>query len=238
MLSVDGDPHMVLANEVPNVIKRVQAYAAYNGSVAPEARLAGVQFDVEPYLLPESTLPSAQRDERYLAMAHALKIAAGGLPLEFVVPFWRGAKHELLDGLASYADALTVMDYRTDPGQVYDFAVPFLDWAEAHGKGVRIALEAGAIDPEVQRRYARIGAGEAGDLQALHVGGRTVLALLRAPSAAPDAHLYRLQSTRNIDGGATTFHRDKAALLRLLPPMEADFGAWEAFRGMAVHELR
>jgi CheY-like chemotaxis protein len=155
-------------------------------------------------------------------------------------PFWWGSHRELLDGLAACADTLTVMDYRTDPGQVHDFAVPFLDWAEARGKGVRIALEAGAIDPEVQRRYARIGsgAGEAGDLQALDIQGRTVLALLRAPVAAPDARLYRLQSTRDIDGSATTFHRDKAALLRLLPQMEADFGAWDGFRGMAVHELR
>ena len=242
VLSVDGDPHMVLENEIPNVVKRVQAYAAYNGSVAPEARLAGVQFDVEPYLLPESTLPSARRDERYLAMAHALKDAAAGLPLEFVVPFWWGSHRELLEGLAAYADVLSVMDYRTDRGQVYDFAVPFLDWAEAHGKGVRIALEAGAIDPEVQRRYVRIGAGEAGELQALDIKGRTVLALLRAavsaPMSAPDARLYRLQSTRDIDGSATTFHRDKAALLRLLPQVEADFGAWNGFTGMAVHELR
>jgi hypothetical protein len=242
VLSVDGDPHMVLENEIPNVVRRVQAYAAYNASVAPEARLAGVQFDVEPYLLPESTLPSARRDERYLAMARALKDAAGGLPLEFVAPFWWGSHRELLDGLAAYADMLTVMDYRTDPGQVYDFAAPFLDWAEAHGKGVRIALEAGAIDPEVQRRYARADAGEAGELQALDVKGRTVLALLRAPvsapMSAPDARLYRLQSTRDIDGSATTFHRDKAALGPLLPRLEADFGAWEAFRGMAVHELR
>jgi hypothetical protein len=240
VLSVDGDPHMVLENEVPNVVRRVQAYAAYNGSAAPEARLAGVQFDVEPYLLPESTLPSARRDERYLAMAHALRIAAAGLPLEFVVPFWWGSRRELLDGLASYADVLSVMDYRTDPGQIYDFAVPFLDWAEAHGKGVRIALEAGAIDPEVQRRYVLIGsgAGEAGELQALDAGGRTVLALLRAPVAAPDTKLYRLQSTRDIDGSATTFHRDKAALVRLLPQLEADFGAWNGFSGMAAHELR
>jgi hypothetical protein len=242
VLSVDGDPHMVLETEIPNVVKRVQAYAAYNAGVAPEARLAGAQFDVEPYLLPASALPADRRDERYLAMAHALKDAAGGLPLEFVAPFWWGSHRALLDGLAAYADALTVMDYRTDPGQVYDFAVPFLDWAEAHGKGVRIALEAGAIDPEVQRRYARSGAGEAGELQALDVGGRTVLALLRAPVSAPvsapDTRLYRLQSTRDIDGSATTFHRDKAALGPLLPRMEASFGAWDAFRGMAVHELR
>jgi hypothetical protein len=138
--SVDGDPHMVLTDEVPNMVKRVQAYAAYNAQVAPEARLAGIQFDVEPYLLPDAVLPP--------------------------------------------------------------------------------------------------GAGEAGDLRLVDVDGRQVLVLLRAPVAAPEAQLYRLQSTREIDGSATPFHRDKAPLLRLLPQLEADFGTWDGFAGMAVHELR
>jgi hypothetical protein len=48
-----------------------------------------------------------------------------------------------------------------------------------------------------------------------------------------------LQSTREIDGSATTFHRDKPGLLRLLPGLETDFSAWGgAFGGIALHELR
>jgi hypothetical protein len=48
-----------------------------------------------------------------------------------------------------------------------------------------------------------------------------------------------LQSTREIDGSATTFHKDKPAMLRLLPALESDFSAWGgAFGGMALHELR
>jgi hypothetical protein len=103
---------------------------------------------------------------------------------------------------------------------------------------VRIALEAGPIAPAVQRRYTRVAEGEAGDLQLLDFSGRQVLVLLRAPLAASGAPLYRLASTRAIDGSATTFQRDKAALERLLPLLEADFGAWDGFGGMAVHEYR
>jgi hypothetical protein len=236
--SVDGDPRMVLAEELPAAVRRARAYAAYNQAAAPDARLAGMQFDVEPYLLPEATLAAAERDARYLAMAQALKAAAGPLRLEFVVPFWWGGKGALLDRLAAAADSLAVMDYRTDPGQVYDAAVPFLDWAAVHGKQVRIALEAGPIAPRTQRRYVRAAAGEPGDLQVLEIGGRRVLALLGAPASAPDALVYRLQSTREIDGSATTFHQDKAALSRLLPRLESDFGAWDGFGGIAVHEYR
>ena len=242
--AVDGDPHMVLAAEVAGVARRVHAYAAYNAAQPPAARLRGVQFDVEPYLLPDNVLPPGRRDAAYVDMARALKAAAGdALRLEFVVPFWWGRNTALLDALAPYADALAVMDYRTDRDQIVEFAIPFLDWATAHGRRARIALEAGNIDPEIQRRYVK-AAGAPGDLQAVDIGGRRVLALLRAPLAAAGAgagagaELYRLQSTRAIDGSATTFHKDKAALLRQLPGLETTFGAWEGFGGIAVHELR
>jgi hypothetical protein len=175
-------------------------------------------------------------------MARALKEAAsagGTLKLEFVVPFWWGSKTALLEGLAPFADALAVMDYRTDPGQIADFAQPFLDWAQAHGRRARIALEAGPIDPETQRRYTRAAAGEAGELLDVELDGRRVLLLCAPLAAAPDgARLYRLAGSRVIDGSATTFHADKAALLRLLPRLEAEFGAWDAFGGIAIHELR
>lgn len=245
VLSVDGDPHMVLPEQQPALARMVRAYTSYNAGVDPAARLAGLQFDVEPYLLPdyqplERGAGKIDWDARYLAMARTLREAAGGLHLELVVPFWWDGRTALLDGLAPLVDTLAVMDYRTDPAQVLEFAMPFLDWGARHGRQVRIALEAGEIAAETQRRYARAQAGEAADLLRLKAGGRQVLALLREPVvAAADAEAFRLQSTREIDGSATTFHKDKPALLRLLPTLEADFGAWDgAFGGIALHELR
>jgi hypothetical protein len=252
VLSVDGDPHMVLPDRQPALARMVRAYASYNASVEPAARLAGLQFDVEPYLLPEYSSGAGRIDwdARYLAMARTLREAAGSLRLELVVPFWWDGKTALLDGLAPLVDALAVMDYRTDRGQVTEFAIPFLDWASRHGRQVRIALEAGEIAPETQRRYVRADAKEAANLLRVKIGNQQVLALLREPVAGTpvggtsvagtaDAQGFRLQSTREIDGSATTFHKDKPALLRLLPVLENDFGAWgDAFGGMALHELR
>jgi hypothetical protein len=241
VLSVDGDPHMVLPGEQAALARMVRAYAAYNAGAAPEARLAGLQFDVEPYLLPEYGAGKTDWDARYLAMAHTLRDAAGSLRLELVVPFWWDGKTALLERLAPLVDALAVMDYRTDPAQVLGFAVPFLDWGARHGRQVRIALEAGPITAETQRRYVRAAAAEPADLLRLQIGGQQVLALLSEPVAgvAADIARFRLQSTRDIDGSATTFHRDKRGLLRLLPGLESDFSAWDsAFGGIALHELR
>jgi hypothetical protein len=242
VLSVDGDPHMVLPERQAALARMVHAYAAYNAGVQPDARLAGLQFDVEPYLLPEYGASAVDWDARYLAMARTLRDAAGALRLELVLPFWWDGRTALLDGLAPLVDGLAVMDYRTDPAQITRFAIPFLDWGARHGRQVRIALEAGPIAAETQRRYVRNEAGEAASLLHLRLNGQQVLAVLREPLAITDTQAggaFRLQSTREIDGGATTFHHDKAALLRLLPALESDFSAWDgAFGGIALHELR
>ncbi|MFC0254005.1 hypothetical protein [Massilia consociata] len=236
--AVEGDPHMVLPAQRAATAARARAYAAYNAAAAPSARLASIQFDIEPYLLPEHVLPAARMDREYLATAAALREAAGPIPLEFVVPFWWNDRPGLLDGLARSADALSVMDYRTDPEQIVRFAVPFLDWGAAHGKRVRIALEAGPLPAETQRRYRRAPGGAPGDMLLLGVGGQQVLVLLRQPLAHPGAQAYQLTGTRHIDGSATTFHKDKDALRALLPRLEADFGAWPGFAGIALHEIR
>ena len=70
------------------------------------------------------------------------------------------------------------------------------------------------------------------------VDGQQVLVLLRQPLAHPRATPYKLVDSRRIDGSATTFHKDKDALRALLPRLEADFGAWPGFAGIALHEWR
>jgi hypothetical protein len=236
--AVEGDPHMVLPGERAATAARARAYAAYNATAEPAARLRSIQFDIEPYLLPEHVLPAARLDREYVATLAALREAAGSMPLEFVVPFWWGNRQALLDGLARHADAVSVMDYRTDPGQILGFAIPFLDWGAATGKRVRIALEAGPLPVETQRRYRRASEGGTGDMLLFTVDGQQVLVLLRQPLAHPRATPYKLVDSRRIDGSATTFHKDKDALRALLPRLEADFGAWPGFAGIALHEWR
>ena len=236
--AVEGDPHMVLPSQRTATVDRVRAYAAYNRSAKPEERLRAMQFDVEPYLLDDSVLDPALREREYLAMARALHAAAGGMPLEFVVPFWWWDREALLDGLATSSDGLAVMDYRTDPDQIVRFALPFLDWGGRHGKRVRIALEAGRVAPELQRRYVRADANEAGSLLFTQAGETPVLVLLRQPVKGAAGALYRLSGERTLDGAATSFHSDRARLRTLLPSLERDFSAWSSFGGVVLHGWR
>ncbi|WP_338766496.1 hypothetical protein [Massilia sp. METH4] len=232
--TVDGDPRMVLPGEQANTIGRVRAYAAYNGSVHADARLAGVQFDVEHYLLPGYEAAAAQLDSRYGTLACALRDAAGAMALDFVIPFWWRPGSVMLDALARCATSVTIMDYRTDPAQIAAFAQPLLDWGVVHARQVRIALEAGPVAAERQRRYVR---AQSGELWMVEVGGQRALLLLDAARPNPVGPAYRLGHERILDGSETTFHGREPALLALLPGLERQFSAWTSFAGFALHAL-
>lgn len=232
--TVDGDPHMVLAQQQNAALARVRAYAAYNRDAAPESRLKGVQFDVEHYLLPGYAGAQSGLDERYAALAAALSNAAGSLPLDLVVPFWWSGNPHLMAALAASATSVTVMDYRTDPEQIVAFAAPFLDWGVTHGKRIRIALEAGPVPAERQRRYRRATEGE---LWEVEVAGHRVLVLLRSARTNPHGPAYARLYERIIDGGATTFQGKEGLLREILPAIERRFSSWESFGGAALHEL-
>lgn len=236
--AVEGDPHMVLPSQRGATVERARAYAAYNRAAAPAERLRAMQFDVEPYLLDDAVLAPHAREREYLAMARALHGAAAGMRLDFVVPFWWWDKRALLDALAAVSSGLAVMDYRTDPDQIVRFAMPFLDWGTRHGKRVRIALEAGPVAPELQRRYVKAEAGEAGTLLLAQAGAVQTLVLLREPVKQAAGTLYRLAGERTLDGGATSFHGKRDALRALLPALERDFSAWSSFDGIALHGWR
>ena len=236
--AMEGAPEMVLPASQDAAIARMRAYAAYNASAAEGARLKGVQYHIEPYLVPAHVLPQSQRDRRYLELAAKLRQAAGPLTLDFVVPHWWADKSALLTGLAKHADILTVKSPRTDPGQIYRLAVPFLDWGVEHGKTVRVALDAGPIGAGVQRRYERRPPGARGDLLVFTLGGQKILLLQQVPAAHDKAQAYALAASQEIDAADASFHSDKGALMRLLPQLERTFGAWESFGGMALHDLR
>ena len=233
--SVDGDPAMVLPGQAAAAVARVRAYANYNRGADRSARLAGMQFDVEHYLVPGYGAAADSLDRRYATLAGALRKAAGALPLDFVVPFWWTGKPRLMAALEKSASSITVMDYRTDAGQIAAFAQPFLDWGALHGKAVRIALEAGPLAAERQRRYRRVAKG---DVWIVDVEGQAVLVMLRTPQANPAGPAYSMVYERVLDGSATTFHGREQDLMALLPGLERDFSAWESFAGIALHELR
>jgi hypothetical protein len=232
--AVDGDPNMVQLKERLATLVRARAYSRFNSAMPPGARLRGVQFDVEPYLLAGYEQAAAAWDQRYIELVKSLHDNSG-MALEMVVPFWWAGKQALLDSIAPWLSGLVVMDYRTDPEEIYRFAAPFLDWGDRHGKSVRVALETGPIAPETRYRYEPAAAGELWQVQ---LGKQHFLLMLRQPMENPHGTALRALGAYNSTGSATSFYGDAAGLLRLLPALESVFSAWPGFAGMALHEIK
>ncbi len=236
--AVEGDPHAVLPEGQEHFLRRAKALDAYNAAQDEKRRLAGVQYDIEPYLLPEFALDQDAWLRAYVETIARLK-AELEVPLEVAVPFWwaelstGGAA--LLDQLAPHVDGVNVMNYRTDPVLLQQFAEPFLAWGTTSGVAVRIALEAGPIASEDRWHYRRDASG---GLRKLTLAGEPVLVLLDSPQASPSGLALSLSHQSQLDGSQITFKGDLQKMQAVMADLEILWRAWPSFAGLALHEYR
>ncbi|MBH0189038.1 MAG: hypothetical protein HP493_09395 [Nitrospira sp.] len=108
-------------------------------------RLAGVQLDIEPYLLP-GFLESEAGPIQYLNAIDVIKEMIGQrTPLSIVMPFWlttvavRG--RPLAFSVMDRADEVVVMSYRTDLEEVKSFSDDTLRYGDRIGIPVWLAVE-------------------------------------------------------------------------------------------------
>lgn len=239
--AVVGDPAAVIEDQRAAFARFPAAYSRYNNAVPAEARLAGIQYDVEPYLNAAYALDAVPWIEAYLATLHQLRRAAD-LPVDLAVPFWWADQQTpggpLIDRLAAVADSVTVMDYHTNPALIKRFAQPFLEWGVRQARGVRIALESGPIADSVQNVYRPAAAGE---VALVAIGAHRVLLrfdhALSLTGSFPAMQTYSASRTEMLPGGRTTFAGRCGELLALLPELEQLWSAWPAFAGVALHEF-
>lgn len=235
--AVIGDPQAVLPTARNSYMAMARAYAAYNHGAASGARLAGLQLDIEPYLNRGYQLDTENWLSAYLETLAQLRPQAM-MPVDVAVPFWWGRQSYrgglFLDHLRPLVEVVTVMNYRTDRQQILDFAEPFLAWGARAKRNVRIALEAGPLPDESLHVFRSTPLGE---LWLLPMGANALMLLLDAPQANPAGRAYAYSHTLAQQGNNTTFHRDVAAMRKLLPDLENIWRAWPSFNGIALHGL-
>ena len=238
--TVIGDPADVLPAQQAALVQRLQAYRAYNRDAPPDAALAGVQLDIEPYLLPGYRLDPAAWRDRYLQLAALARQTLGdGWPLDLVVPVWWGSDPHwgpsALDRLAPLGVSLTIMNYRTDLQAVRRGAQPFLAWGARQGRKVTMALEYGPIPDEVRRHYQPSADG--GELWLLPVGPHFALVLLNDARAGLPGQSFRFTHQRAFAGDNISFAGRPEALAAAVEALSPDWWPWPSFAGVALHGL-
>jgi hypothetical protein len=233
--SVDGEPRAVLPEAREEYLQRAKIYREYNRGVAEDFRLQGVQYDIEPYLVPGYSLAIEEWLRAYLETIAAFK-AELGMPVELAVPYWwanqKYAGSAFLDRLAASADSLAVMNYSTNPESIRAAAEPFLAWSSRFKRGVRMALEAGPIEDEQRRYYKK---SDAGELWQFELAGQHILLLLDHAMANPAGSAFAYSRSINVPGRRISFAGNTQRMFEQLPELENLWSAWPGFAGIALH---
>jgi hypothetical protein len=153
VLWVAGDPSWARTDKHARALDVVAWAVRINRALRARSLPAvrGLQYDVEPYLLPEWS--SGRVEEQYAALLDELRTATreAGLDLLLAVPFWlgeRSARGTSLGIVAARAsDELVVMAYRSNASAVADKATPLLRLPEARPRSILVAVETSCREP-------------------------------------------------------------------------------------------
>ncbi len=151
VFALAGAPDWIAPERLDETTGLITAIDAFNRT-APNAagRLAGLQLDVEPYLLPQwSVDPDAVRKRwlRYVdtATSHSHRRR---LEIGFAIPFWidrsvehNGVKAPFYQHIMSVSDHVAVMSYRTRAGGengILELSRPMRDYARVRPGVARV----------------------------------------------------------------------------------------------------
>lgn len=234
--AVDGDPRAVLPAERPHFVARAEAYAAYNRSVPPASRLAGLQLDIEPHVLRGYGQAPGEFDRAWARTIIAIAGAAG-MPVEAVIPFWYADEPHRSLALAPVAGSvasLAVMAYRGTAEGVTAAAASALAWGAAAGIPVRVAMENGPV-PDAEARTFR--PAPIGTLWQVAIGDRTAVLLLAKAAANPAGPTLGLASRMPVSGRSVSFLGDTGSLADAIERVIRGLGDHPAFHGIALHGI-
>jgi len=235
--AVEGDPRMVTDEGLVLAASRARALAAYRAT-HPHAPLAGVQYDIEPYLLASFSAAPEAAWMRWNTALHTLSDALGE-PVDAVIPYWiedsPGGEAALIAARPALR-CITIMAYRTAPDAIMDAAAPVLIFAEGAGLPATVGLEAGPIAQE-RRNIFRRAASAAGELHLATLGGVTAALLLDGPQAESGTRAFRKSHSVPSDPARVTFFGRASQLFEVAGTLATTLAAYPAAQRIAFHGL-
>lgn len=234
--AVEGDPNLVLPTGRAAALQRAKAIASFQKLAPRGQRLAGVQYDIEPYTLAQWGGSGAASYRSWKETILLLARELGG-PIDLVLPFWIANEEggrDLLGEVAPHVRSVTIMSYRTDLALLSQIAEPLLAWGVDHRIPIRIGLEAGTIADETEQLFT---ASASGTLAV--TGGETPkVALLADDAAVPGAAMFKGRHLQHIPGGMISFQGDEERMRALAMRAAPLLAAWPSFAGFAFHGLK
>lgn len=163
IVAVFGDPRDITATGRKKLIAKVRAICHYNQFVSVNERLDGLQFDIEPHLLPGFSVDPVFWYNQTLLTYQAIH-QESTLPVDAVLPYWSiqaqlNHQTNYVYAMLPFVDRMTVMNYTTSERALSDQFLPFLKLMAQTPKTavpVQMAVEFTALKNNRQWRFLPI----------------------------------------------------------------------------------
>jgi hypothetical protein len=234
---VEGDPAMVSSDGLANALRRAAVIKAFCTPGESDC-FAGVQYDIEPYILSEYAYQRGliwQRWSQAIAELHRF----WQQPIEVAVPFWMIASRDGKKAIEAVKPAVSnyaVMAYRTSAPEIESISRPWLIWGDKNDKGIIIALENGILSDEIHQTYLPSTTAE-GILEKINFDSVDVVILNKTPVKGRRGvnQLYDYRNQVLIPATNISFMGDEAGLFE--QKKRLNFNRHRSFKGFAMHGL-
>jgi len=165
-----GDKAMFFEENHPRILEQMKALLRFNNQLPEGSKLAGIKFDVEPYLSPEWRAGGDSRKKVILDYLTALKLLraelnTGNSDLDLCadVPFWwdkpefevlfDGQQKRFVNHVQDLTDWIGIMSYRRESGLVIRFVEDEVAYAKAQKITASVAPALDTIEIKGKEKF-------------------------------------------------------------------------------------
>jgi hypothetical protein len=230
--ALDGYPEAIHTPEaLLHKVRRLRAVLAGR-------RWAGIQLDIEPYLLADFFVDETGL-ERYLAVLEQIRQALEGQArLSVVIPFWFTAQtlrgRPVAFTVLDRADEVAVMSYRTRLDELRAITEDILRYGDLVGTPVWLALETQPLPVE---RHVVLKSEPRHTLADAYVDQTGQRLVLRRPPATEDLAWFRVHHHTTVRPERLTFAGQTRTQVRAAVAAVVASVTHPSLAGMLIHDL-
>ena len=231
VFAVEGDPQMIGGEGQKSALRRTQIIKNFQNSLPENAKLAGIQYDIEPYSVPTLNANPTKMWADWSSTLTAMQ-KIWDAPIDIVVPYWLQNTSEAMTALQAVKNlgSFTIMAYRSNPYELYDISMPWLIWGNTVDAKITIAVENAPVDGPAHLFFAPFPNNELDNYS-------TRIFLMSGADKGAVKRAYKLidiEQPNNRISFLKNMHNLRSALAMLYPY----FRSYQSFNGIAVHGLR
>jgi len=234
-MALDGAPDSILEpQQLAGKIRKVLA-------LVESSALAGIQLDIEPYLLP-GFFSDESGAHRYLDAIDVFRDAIEGRTrLSIVVPFWLTSKtvggRSLGFAVMDRADDVAVMSYRTSLEELENIADDALRYGELIGTPVWLAVETTALPVEQRVMLTRVPRPELADAAFDYDSHSLDLAPISSPRDGHRRDWFRVHHRLTVRPERLTFAGQSRSAVTAAVQALHQTVLPRSFAGVLIHDL-